>query len=90
MFKLYEQLTNQVTTLTQAEPIRELPDARIWRQRQGTWKKWEIKYLGPETMDGVKTEKLELVAKDPNVRKNIAQGDDLDGYRPRREPEAGI
>ena len=33
--------------------------------------KWEIKYLGPETLDGVKTEKLELVAKDPAVRKNI-------------------
>ena len=33
--------------------------------------KWEIKYLGPETLDGVKTEKLELVAKDPAVRKNL-------------------
>ena len=33
--------------------------------------KWEIKYLGPETLDGVKTEKLEMVAKDPAVRKNI-------------------
>jgi outer membrane lipoprotein-sorting protein len=33
--------------------------------------KWEIKYLGPETLDGVKTEKLELVAKDASVRKNI-------------------
>jgi outer membrane lipoprotein-sorting protein len=35
--------------------------------------KWDIKYLGPETLtDGkasVKTEKLELVAKDPDVRK---------------------
>jgi outer membrane lipoprotein-sorting protein len=33
--------------------------------------KWEIKYLGAETLDGVKTEKLELVPKDPAVRKNI-------------------
>jgi outer membrane lipoprotein-sorting protein len=33
--------------------------------------KWDIKYLGPETIDGVKTDKLELVAKDPTVRKNI-------------------
>jgi outer membrane lipoprotein-sorting protein len=31
--------------------------------------KWAIKYLGPETLDGVKTEKLELVAKDPDVLK---------------------
>jgi len=33
--------------------------------------KWDIKYLGAETIDGVKTDKLELVAKDPNVRSNI-------------------
>ena len=33
--------------------------------------KWNITYLGTETIDGVKTDKLELVAKDPNVRKNI-------------------
>jgi len=35
--------------------------------------KWEIKYLGMETIDGISTDKLELVAKDPNVRKNIAK-----------------
>ncbi|HEY1985466.1 MAG TPA: outer membrane lipoprotein-sorting protein [Terracidiphilus sp.] len=33
--------------------------------------KWNITYAGSETLDGVKTEKLELVAKDPDVRKNI-------------------
>jgi outer membrane lipoprotein-sorting protein len=33
--------------------------------------KWDIKYLGSETIDGVKTDKLELVAKDPNVQQNI-------------------
>jgi outer membrane lipoprotein-sorting protein len=33
--------------------------------------KWDLKYLGSETVDGVKTDKLELVAKDPTVRKNI-------------------
>ncbi len=31
--------------------------------------KWDIKYLGKETIDGIATDKLELVAKDPNVRK---------------------
>ena len=34
-------------------------------------KKWDIKYAGPETVDGMKTDKLELVAKDPTVRKNL-------------------
>ena len=33
--------------------------------------KWDIKYLGPETVDGVQTDKLELVAKDPTVRQNL-------------------
>ena len=31
--------------------------------------KWHIKYLGQEVVDGVKTDKLELIAKDPNVLK---------------------
>ncbi|MFZ0338025.1 MAG: hypothetical protein WAL45_08340 [Terracidiphilus sp.] len=31
--------------------------------------KWTIKYLGKETIDGIATDKLELVAKDPNVLK---------------------
>jgi hypothetical protein len=35
--------------------------------------KWTIKYLGTETIDGVKTDKLELVAKDPAVRKTIVK-----------------
>jgi outer membrane lipoprotein-sorting protein len=35
--------------------------------------KWDIKYLGQEKIDGVLTDKLELVAKDPAVRKNIAK-----------------
>ncbi len=35
--------------------------------------KWDMKYLGTETIDGVTTDKLELVAKDPAVRKTIAK-----------------
>jgi outer membrane lipoprotein-sorting protein len=35
--------------------------------------KWDIKYLGQEKIDGVVTDKLELVAKDPAVRKNIVK-----------------
>jgi outer membrane lipoprotein-sorting protein len=31
--------------------------------------KWQITYAGQETVDGVKTDKLELIAKDPNVLK---------------------
>jgi outer membrane lipoprotein-sorting protein len=33
--------------------------------------KWTIKYLGTEKIDGITTDKLELVAIDPAIRKNI-------------------
>jgi outer membrane lipoprotein-sorting protein len=33
--------------------------------------KWTIKYLGTETIDGVTTDKLELIAKDPEISKTI-------------------
>ncbi len=33
--------------------------------------KWNIKYLGTEMLDGIKTDKLELVAKDPAVLRTI-------------------
>lgn len=70
VFQLFEQLPDQVTTykndkaggyllLGFGASGKELSD------------KWEITYAGQETLNGVKTEKLELVAKDPAVRKNI-------------------
>jgi outer membrane lipoprotein-sorting protein len=34
-------------------------------------KKWTIKYLGTDRVDGVVTDKLELIARDPQVRKTI-------------------
>jgi hypothetical protein len=33
--------------------------------------KWTIKYDGKVTIDGIETDELELVAKDPDVRKNL-------------------
>jgi hypothetical protein len=33
--------------------------------------KWDITYIGTEKVDGVTTDKLELVAKDPGVRRNL-------------------
>jgi outer membrane lipoprotein-sorting protein len=35
--------------------------------------KWEIKYLGAETLDGTTTEKLELIPRDPAIRKNLTK-----------------
>ena len=58
--------------LQQAQPVRELPDARLRRQRQGSGARSGRSSISVRRLlDGVKTEKLELVAKDPAVRKNI-------------------
>jgi len=70
VFRLFEKLTNQVTTykndklggyllLGFGASGKELAD------------KWDITFAGEETLNGVKTDKLELVAKDPDVRKNL-------------------
>lgn len=35
--------------------------------------KWDVKYIGPATIEGKPVEQLELIAKDPAVRKNISK-----------------
>lgn len=70
IFRLYEKLPNQVTTakndkaggyllLGFGASGKELSD------------KWDITYGGEETLDGVKTTKLDLVPKDPSVREKL-------------------
>jgi len=70
VFQLYEELPDQVTTykndklggyllLGFGASGKELSD------------KWNITYAGQEKLDNVITDKLELVAKDPNVRKSL-------------------
>ncbi|MGA2352529.1 MAG: outer membrane lipoprotein-sorting protein [Terracidiphilus sp.] len=69
--KLYEKLTNQETTFSKLGQFESWFMLGFGASGKDLEKKWEITYLGPETLDGVKTEKLELVAKDPAVRKNL-------------------
>jgi len=71
VFKLYEKLVNQVTTLTKASKFESYLMLGFGASGKDLEQKWEIKYLGTEPLDGVKTDKLELIAKDPTVRKNI-------------------
>lgn len=70
VFQLYEKLPDQVTTykndklggyllLGFGASGKELSD------------KWDITYAGQEKLDNVTTDKLELVAKDPAVRKSL-------------------
>ena len=73
VFKLYEKLPDQVTTLTKLSQYQSWFMLGFGASGKDLEAKWEIKYIGPETMDGVTTQKLEMVAKDPNVKKNIAK-----------------
>ena len=71
VFKLYEKLTNQVTRFSKVSQYESYLMLGFGASGKSLEEKWEIKYLGPEMIDGVKTEKLEMVAKDLTVRKNI-------------------
>jgi outer membrane lipoprotein-sorting protein len=72
VFKLFEGgNVNQVTIFSKASKFESYGMLGFGASGKYLEEKWEIKYLGSEMLDGVKTEKLELVAKDPTVRKNI-------------------
>jgi outer membrane lipoprotein-sorting protein len=71
--KLYEPLIDQVTTLSKLSQYESWFMLGFGASGKDLEQKWEIKYLGSELLEGKKTEKLELVAKDPAVRKNIAK-----------------
>jgi outer membrane lipoprotein-sorting protein len=71
VFNLYEKLTNQVTRFSKVSQYESYLMLGFGASGKDLEQKWEIKYLGSEVIDGVKTEKLEMVAKDPAVRKNI-------------------
>jgi outer membrane lipoprotein-sorting protein len=69
-FQLYEKITNQVTTYKNDKVggYLLLGFGASGKQLQD---KWDITYAGQEKLGGVTTDKLELVAKDPAVRKNL-------------------
>ncbi|MDE3201227.1 MAG: hypothetical protein KGN79_09945 [Acidobacteriota bacterium] len=69
--RMYEKLTNQVTTLTKLSQYENWFGLGFGASGKELAEKWDIRDLGSETLDGVKTEKLELVPKDPAIRKNL-------------------
>ncbi len=71
VFRLYEKLIDQVTTLSKVSKYQSYLMLGFGASGKDLEQKWEITYLGPETIDGVKTAKLELVPKDPAIRKNL-------------------
>lgn len=71
--QLYDARLNQVTRLSKLSQYESWFMLGFGASGKDLAQKWEITDDGPETVDGVKTEKLELVAKDPAVRRNIAK-----------------
>jgi outer membrane lipoprotein-sorting protein len=72
-FKLFEPAINQVTIYAKAGKWESYVILGMGASGTDLLEKWNITYLGSETLDGVKTQKLELVAKDPEVRKNVVK-----------------
>jgi outer membrane lipoprotein-sorting protein len=78
VFRLFEGGNlNQVTTYSKVSKFESYLMLGFGASGKDLEQKWEIKYLGSENLpDGktsVKTEKLELVAKDPAVRKYFSK-----------------
>lgn len=69
--RLYEALPNQVTTLTKLSQYESWFMLGFGASGKDLASKWEIKDLGVETLEGIKTEKLEMAPKDPAIRKNL-------------------
>lgn len=69
--QLYEKLPNQVTTLSKLSQYESWFMLGFGASGTELQEKWDITYAGPETIDGVKTAKLEMVPKDPAVKKTV-------------------
>ena len=69
VFKMYEKLPNQVTTSNKVSKYESYLVLGLGASGKDLEQKWNMTYLGSETIGGVKTEKLELIAKDPQVLK---------------------
>jgi len=73
--KLFEPGINQVTAYNGAAKWESYIILGMGASGKDLEAKWDIAYKGQEEMNGVKTEKLELVAKDPAMRKNLTKVD---------------
>jgi outer membrane lipoprotein-sorting protein len=69
--ELFEPMIDQVTRFKKASQFEGYVMLGFGASGKDLADKWNITYAGQETIDGAKTDKLELVAKDPTVRKNL-------------------
>ena len=70
-FQLDEPLIDQVTTFKRAGKFESYVMLGFGASGKALAEKWDITDRGAETLDGVKTERLELVAKDPAIKKSL-------------------
>jgi outer membrane lipoprotein-sorting protein len=68
-FKMFDPRMNEVTISKKLDKYESFLMLGFGASGHELAEKWEIKYIGPELLDHVRTEKLELLAKDPDVRK---------------------
>ncbi len=72
--QMFDPGVNQITVLNEASNQAEIESFLTLGFGAGgsdLAKVWNITYLGPEALDGVATEKLDLVNKNPETRKNV-------------------
>ena len=67
-FQLYDQQLNQVRKLQNSANLAGYVSLGFGATGKELQDKFELSYLGQETIDGVKTAKLQLIPKDPKTR----------------------
>ena len=70
-FQLFEKMTNQVTRSKKVGKYESYLVLGFGASGKDLEQKFNVKYAGTEAVNGLKAEKLELVAKDPDVLKVI-------------------
>jgi outer membrane lipoprotein-sorting protein len=73
VIKLYEEKVDQVTILSKLSQYQSWLMLGFGASGKELESKWNITYLGTEKVEGITTDKLEMVAKDPAVRKYIVK-----------------
>ena len=68
-FQLYDKLNDQVTRSKKAGKYESYLVLGFGASGKDLEQKFNVKYVGQETVNGVKADKLDLVAKDPDILK---------------------
>jgi outer membrane lipoprotein-sorting protein len=71
LFQMYDKLTDQVTRSKKAGKYESYLALGFGASGKNLEQNFNVTYAGSETVAGVKTDKLELVAKDPDVLKQF-------------------